>query len=356
MTYKVSIIVPIYKVEKYLKRCVESLLDQSYRNLEIILVNDGSPDNCGLMVDELAKLDSRIIPVHKENGGLSDARNLGMQYVTGNSTAFVDSDDWVDPHFISQLVDHSLKYGADVVQSAFFYAYPGYLLYDDRFYSENNPPLLLDNQTLMKELVINERVKNFAWGKLYKTDLIRDLPFKKGVLFEDVFWAHQVMQRVNRYVILHDPMYYYFQREDSIVSAYTPKNLDILRGLKERHLVIEKHYKELINESYRMLLRTHMIHYNLLLANRNKDRKGHFRKGIRSFLKENYQQLRVSVGKDRSLKWQFYLFSIHPYLNIIYLLFCKLMRKAGILPHPIGLKQIHVYSINRGDQFNESAS
>jgi glycosyltransferase involved in cell wall biosynthesis len=356
MTCKVSIIVPIYKVEKYLKRCVESLLDQSYRNLEIILIDDGSPDHCGLIVDELAKLDTRVIPLHKENGGLSDARNYGMQYVTGNYTVFVDSDDWVDPHFISLLVNQSLKCQADVVQSAFYYAYPEYLLYDDRFYSENDPPLLLDNQTLMKELVINERVKNFAWGKLYRTDLIRDLPFMTSVLFEDVFWAHQVMQRVNRYVILNDPKYFYFQREDSIVSTYTPKNLDILRGLIERHRFIENHYKDLTDESYRMLLRTHLIQYNLLFANRNKDKKGEFRKGIRDFIKKNHKQLRVSVKKDKSLKRQFQLFSIHPYLNVSYLLLFKWMRKIGILPHPTGLKRIHFNSVKRGDQWNESVS
>jgi glycosyltransferase involved in cell wall biosynthesis len=354
MTYKVSVIVPIYKVEKYLKRCVESILNQTYTNLEIILVDDGSPDRCGLIIDEFAKHDTRILPLHKENGGLSDARNYGMHYITGYYTVFVDSDDWVDPNFISLLVDQSLKYQSDVVQSAFYYSYPGYFLYDDRFYSENDPPLLLDNQSLMKELVINERVKNFAWGKLYRTDLIRDIPFKTSVLFEDVFWAHQVMQRVNRYVILNDPMYFYFQREDSIVSTYTPKNLDILRGLMERHRFIENHYKDLIDESYRMLLRTHLIQYNLLLANRIKDKKGQFRKGIRDFIKKNHRQLRVSVQKDKPLKWQFQLFSIHPYLYVSYLLFIKLIRKVGILPHPIGLKRIYFNGFKRGDQWNES--
>ena len=98
----------------------------------------------------------------------------------------------------------------------------------------------------MKELVINEKVKNFAWGKLYLTKLIRDIPFEKGVLFEDVFWAHQVMQRVNTYVILHQPMFYYYQRSDSIVATYTPRNLDIIKGLKERHQFIEKFYEDLI--------------------------------------------------------------------------------------------------------------
>lgn len=96
MLPKVSVVVPIYKVEKYLNRCVDSIVNQTYTNLEIILINDGSPDNCRKITDNYAKSDSRIIAVHKKNGGLSDARNYGMQYVTGEFTIFVDSDDWLE--------------------------------------------------------------------------------------------------------------------------------------------------------------------------------------------------------------------------------------------------------------------
>ena len=272
MTYKVSIIVPIYKVEKYLKRCVDSLLNQTYTNLEIILVDDGSPDHCGHLIDQYAKLDTRVKAFHKENGGLSDARNYGMQHVTGDYTIFVDSDDWIEQYAIETLIEACKAYQADIVQSAFYYSYNDYLLLDERYVSQTDGPQVLDNQTLMRELVINEKVKNFAWGKLYRTDLIRDLPFKKGVLFEDVFWAHKVMQRVKRYIILNSPMYFYVQREDSIVSTYTLKNLDILRGLKERHVFIEKYYKDLVNESYKILFKTSLIHFNLLLLNQKQDK------------------------------------------------------------------------------------
>jgi glycosyltransferase involved in cell wall biosynthesis len=356
MTYKVSIIVPIYKVEKYLKKCVESLINQTYTNLEIILVNDGSPDNCGLMIDEFARYDSRVFSLHKENGGLSDARNYGMQYVTGDFTVFLDSDDWVAPNFISTLINQSLIHQADVVQSGFYYAYQDFLLYDDRFSSEKDPPLLLDNQSLMRELVINERVKNFAWGKLYKTELVRDLPFKKGVLFEDVFWAHKVMKRVNKYIILNEPMYFYSQRDDSIVSTYSPRNLDILKGLKERHSFIIKHYKQLVDESNRILLKTHLIHYNLLLANRDQDNKGYYRKEIRQFIKSHHKALSVSIQTDKLLKYQLHLFTIHPFLNIAYLFINKVLRKVGALPNPKGLKRINFTSANREDPLNESVS
>lgn len=340
LNQKVSIVVPIYKVEKYLGRCVDSVLNQTYSDLEIILVDDGSPDNCGIMADYYANLDSRIIVAHKENGGLSDARNYGMQYVTGEYTLFVDSDDWLEANMVEELVLASSKYQADIVQSAFYYAYDHYLLFDNRVYSKGSTPVILDNKTVMTELVINKRVKNFAWGKLYKTKIIFDIPFEKGVLFEDVFWAHKVMQRVKNFVIINDPFYYYYQREDSIVANYTLRNLDIIRGLKERHRFIEENYGDLTDESYKVILKTNLIHYNLLLRNRKKDRGGLYRREIQYYIKNNFSEFKKAVGDDKQLSKQLLLFNIHPYLNVLFLLIHKVLRKIKVIPQPIGLQRI----------------
>ena len=283
MPSKVSIVVPIYKVEKYLRRCVDSIINQTYRNLEIILVDDGSPDKCGQIIDEYKEKDSRIISLHKKNGGLSDARNYGMKYVTGEYIFFLDSDDYIKSETIETLINLSLKYQADIVQGGFYYKYENYLLYDDRYYKEDSDPIILDNKELMYELIVNERVKNFAWGKLYKTDLIKDLLFEKGVLFEDVFWAHNVMSRVKKYVICHKPLTYYVQREDSIVANYSVRNLDIIKGMKVRHKFIEENYSEFINESYTLLLKTMFMHYNLLMKNKSKDSDKKYRKEMKDF-------------------------------------------------------------------------
>ncbi|WP_415345289.1 glycosyltransferase family 2 protein, partial [Clostridium perfringens] len=228
MLPKVSLIVPIYKVQDYLNKCIDSIINQSYKNLEIILVDDGSPDRCGEIIDLYEKQDNRIKVFHKKNGGLSDARNYGMNFITGDYVIFVDSDDWLSEDMVSDLMKTSLELNADIVQSGFYYAYDDYLLYDNRYYLEDMSPVVLNREELMYELVINEKVKNFAWGKLYKSVLIKDISFKIGVLFEDVFWAHKVMDRVDKYVIIHKPMYYYRQRKDSIVAIYTERNLDIL--------------------------------------------------------------------------------------------------------------------------------
>lgn len=340
MPSKVSIVVPIYKVEKYLRRCVDSIINQTYRNLEIILVDDGSPDKCGQIIDEYKEKDSRIISLHKKNGGLSDARNYGMKYVTGEYIFFLDSDDYIKSETIETLINLSLKYQADIVQGGFYYKYENYLLYDDRYYKEDSDPIILDNKELMYELIVNERVKNFAWGKLYKTDLIKDLLFEKGVLFEDVFWAHNVMSRVKKYVICHKPLTYYVQREDSIVANYSVRNLDIIKGMKVRHKFIEENYSEFINESYTLLLKTMFMHYNLLMKNKSKDSDKKYRKEIEEYIITNYCTLKKAVNNEKELKGQLFLFRICPSLNEFIVIFNKVLRKINILKKPAMLKKI----------------
>ena len=342
MLPKVSVVVPVYNVEKYLEHCVESIINQTYVNLEIILVNDGSPDNCGKIIDEYAVGDERIVALHKENGGLSDARNFGVQEITGEYTLFVDSDDWLDKTMVEKMVKYSMENKADIVQTAFYYAYDSYLLFDKSRFHSVGTTNVLENFSLMNELIKNEIVKNFAWGKLYRTAIIKDIPFEKGVLFEDVFWAHQVMHRVNTYVINHEPLYYYRQREDSIVSTYTLKNLDILKGLKLRHDFIVTFYKELADESLRGILKTSLTHYNLLLINRRIDKKGIYRKEIHHYIQANYSSFIKAAEEDKDLRKQLKLFNKNPYLNVIFLFIRKILRKAKSSNQQLGLRRINL--------------
>ncbi len=337
---KVSVVVPIYKVENYLRRCIESIINQTYTNLEIILVDDGSPDNCGDICEEYVLQDNRIKVIHKENGGLSDARNFGMKYVNGEYIVFVDSDDWLELNMIEYMIKLSNEYNGDIVQVGFYYAYKDYLLYDDRYFSEYDKPVILDNYSLMKELVVNEKVKNFAWGKLYKTELIKDIPFKKGVLFEDIFWAHQVMQRVNKYVLSNKPLCYYLQREDSIVATYTTRNLDIIEGLKERHKFIDKYYHDLSNESYKLILKTSLLHYNLLLRNKDKDKECIHRKKIEAYIKNNFKQILEATADDKDLRNKLKLFNIYPSLNILDNFADKILRLMNLKEKSKELRKI----------------
>lgn len=320
---KVSVVVPVYKVEAYLSRCVDSIRNQTYPSLQIILVNDGSPDRCGEICEEYRQQDSRIEVIHKENGGLSDARNYGMAAVKGEYTLFVDSDDWLALDLIETLVQMSKKQAADVVQANFYYAYEHQHI---PAYQTKEKETVLDHNELMGALVANEWVKNFAWGKLYRTKLIRDIPFKVGVLFEDVFWQHQVLQRVHCYAMVHRPLIYYYQREDSIVASYSIRNLDMIQGLKERHQFLETYYPSLVPASYVQLLKAHFIHYQLLLRHHRMDPRGLCRKQLVAYIHSHDQELEKAVASHSTLHRQLKLFKWHPLLFLSYVAFQKGVR------------------------------
>ena len=193
-----------------------------------------------------------------------------------------------------------------------------YLL-DNRHTPANEAPIIMNNKQVMQELVVNEKVKNFAWGKLYKTELIRDIEFQKGVLFEDIYWAHQVMKRVNNFLLTYKPLYNYYQRNDSIVSNYSIRNLDMIKGLRERHVFIEKYYSELIHESYKAILKASLIHYNLLVLKRKLDKEGTYKNEIKEYVYKNRHHFKNAVKRDKPLARQLNLFLLSPYLNIAYL-------------------------------------
>lgn len=240
----ISVIIPIYNVMPYLPMCLDSILNQSHRNLEIILVDDGSTDGCPQLCDDYAIKDSRIKVIHKKNGGLSDARNKGVETATGKWIYFVDSDDWLDKDAILKLHQFAIEHDCDVVQENMYYVYRENMLYRKASTRELYKTIL-DRNDAMRELIINDRVKNFAWGKLYKAELIKDLAFPKGKYFEDSFWQHYVIDKVNRYGIIDEPLYYYRQREDSISGTPSNKIKDLLEGNKQRLDFIQRIYPNL---------------------------------------------------------------------------------------------------------------
>lgn len=251
----VSIIIPIYNVKNYLNKCIDSVLAQSYTDLEIILVDDGSIDGSALICEEYAKKDSRIRVIHKKNGGLSDARNVGTEIATGEWIYYLDSDDWIYPEAIKTLFDFAIKNNCPIVQGNLYYAYPDHLLYRTSTEKEkqNN---ILSTKDAIRELIINDRIKNFAWGKLYKSDFVKDILFPVGKFFEDSFWQHKIVDRCNRYGVVDTPLYYYRQRPDSISGTSSERLKDLVEGNKERMTFIVSHYPEftpLMRKTYKRL-------------------------------------------------------------------------------------------------------
>ena len=255
----ISVVVPVYNVASYLPQCLDSLLSQTYKDLEIIIVNDGSTDDSPQICDSYATKDRRVKVVHKTNGGLSDARNVGVTQATGDRIYFADSDDWVDKNAILKLYEFAIANDCDIVQGNMYYAYPDYLLYRNVSLQEHKK-MVLKREEAMRELIINDRIKNFAWGKLYKTCLVRNLEFPIGKFFEDSFWQHLVIDRIERYGIIDEPLYYYRQRSDSISGDKLNKTEDLLEGYRYRLAFVREHYpqyetlmRKMYNKTYAQL-------------------------------------------------------------------------------------------------------
>lgn len=221
MNNLISIIVPVYKVEKYLDKCIESIISQTYPNLEIILVDDGSPDKCGEICDFWKSKDNRIKVIHKENGGLSDARNAGIDMAEGDYLAFVDSDDWIENTMYEEMLNEAIKNEADLVMCCVEKVSQSGVIKQDighnRCYSR---------QKALYELVKDDKVNNFAVNKLYRRCLFNELRFPKGRIFEDVLFTYKIFERVNRVVHINKNFYHYLRHENSILGEW-PLNIEV---------------------------------------------------------------------------------------------------------------------------------
>lgn len=231
--YLISIIVPVYNVEDYLCKCIESLINQTLKDIEIILVNDGSTDTSPQICDRYAKKDKRIKVIHKENGGLSDARNTGISVANGKFIAFLDSDDWVNLEMYEKLYSYACVNDADIVQCDFM------KVYNEENFSCNNIDTKTELHTgiqALNHLHGNRHGKTVVvWNKIYKKELFRDIRFPKGRIHEDEFIMYKILHKSNKIIDTNLPMVYYRQRNGSIMnSEFNIKRLDILDAWKER--------------------------------------------------------------------------------------------------------------------------
>lgn len=241
----VSVVIPIYNVDLYLRQCLDSLGVLGRKDIEIILVNDGSTDSCRDICIEYKEKWSNIVFVDKENGGLSDARNKGTEVASGDFIYYVDSDDWLAPNAIDKLYQFALKQDCEVVQGSFYYAFDDHVQHINRYYKSDDDTFVLNRHDTMQELIKNNYVKNFAWGKLYKTSIVKRHPFPVGKFFEDSYWQHLIIHDCTRYGVICEPLYFYRQRENSISSVLGKKYLDLVLGLESRLMFIKEYYPEL---------------------------------------------------------------------------------------------------------------
>lgn len=238
----ISVIVPIYRVEEYLPRCIDSLLAQTYQNIQIILVDDGSPDACGRICDEYASTDKRIQVIHKENGGLSDARNAGLSAAKGDYIAFVDSDDWVASEYLERMQQSLCKHDADICECSVQRTNGDVLPVK----SEKKTERVFGTEAALAELIQDGDCRQHVWNKLYRRSCLIDITFPVGKTNEDEFWTYRVFGNAQTIVRIDDVLYFYFQRPGSIMgSQYSLKRLDALEAKQERQRYLEKNYPAL---------------------------------------------------------------------------------------------------------------
>ena len=217
-TPKISVIVPVYKVEPYLRKCLDSIINQTYQNLEIILVDDGSPDNCGLICDTYAAQDRRVKVIHKTNGGISSARNAGLAAATGDWVGWVDSDDWIEEELFACVLEQAARHGADVI------AFGHVEECRNRTYIRSWDQALLLNAEEALELLLKNEMPCAMWDKLWRRPLFEGIPFPEGKNYEDMAVTHRLLLRAKKVVCLPIAMYHYVQRTDSILGDSTLAN------------------------------------------------------------------------------------------------------------------------------------
>lgn len=239
---RISIVVPVYNVERYLDRCISSVLNQTYKNIEIILVDDGSTDLCPQMCDKYAKIDPRIQVIHKKNGGLSSARNAGIDIATGDFIMFVDSDDYISKLTCEKIVKNIVS-DVDIISFQF-----------QRVYDDETKNEMVEEQNIVKIMEGNELFRNYinrtdfthmAWDKAYRNSLFKDVRFIEGRLAEDLACSYQLFGRARRAIAMKQVFYYYYIREDSIMGQGGQKLiLDAYKGETEAYNYGNKYFPE----------------------------------------------------------------------------------------------------------------
>ena len=308
---KISIIVPVYNVERFLSTCVLSLINQNYSNLEILLIDDGSTDQSGAICDDLATRDERIIVIHKSNGGLSSARNTGIERVTGDFIAFVDSDDFVAPDFLKELYEALVSEKADISECAHCIVSEDVLIPFETSYNESKKTLSYIQW--ITETDLRGFLSVVVWNKLYRRHLWEDIRFPEGRVYEDDSTTYKVVFKAKKVCRLYNKLYYYRQRSTSITKTVLTekKKKDNLQALDEQIDFFARHQEQDLSsfaKSKKCLL---LISYWFRVSDRKE------KKEYRLQVKALYREIKDSGIVPLKYKRYIRLFLLFPMLSKI---------------------------------------
>ena len=288
----ISVIVPIYNVEKYLRRCLDSIINQTYKNLEIILVDDGSPDNCPEICDEYARKYERVKVIHKKNGGLSDARNIGIKQSKGDYITLIDSDDCVTHDYCEFLYNLLKKYNADMSICKHL------VKYDDfgEISTGTKKEYILNPEKALKMLLYSDDIDVSAWGKLYKRKLFDNIEYPKGRLFEDSATTYKLIDLCKTIAFKSEEKYIYFVRKDSITTKeFNEKKMDLITSTKEMCDYVMEKYPQLESAAKRRLMYAYLSTLTQLAKCKNYKNYNEYKAKLMNYIKKN----RKEVIKDK---------------------------------------------------------
>lgn len=266
-TALISVIVPVYNVAQYLEKSIESIQQQTYQNLEIILVDDGSTDESGRLCEQIAEQDERVLVYHKENEGLSQARNDGLKQAHGDYVIFIDSDDYIHPEMIASLYQQLVKEDADVSSCGVMNVYAN----SESPQTENQDDYFIcDTETFLREYLIGEKIPGTICNKLIKREIAAQLTFPKGLIYEDAYYHFDLIKVAKKYVVNTKPYYYYFHRGDSITTkSYTEKDLANIDIYQKFYTEVVKEYPNLTEVAFFRLAYAHFFILDKMLLDEN---------------------------------------------------------------------------------------
>lgn len=277
----ISIILPIYNIEKYLDKCINSVLKQTYQHIEIILVNDGSTDHCPQICDKYKSIDRRIVVLHKTNGGLSDARNFGIKASNGLYITCIDPDDYVDFDYVEYLYDLIIKYKTkmSICQSKVHYA-NGSIKERGGLGDE-----VIDAKMCLERMLYHDVIDTSAWGKLYHRDLFNEVEYPKGKLFEDIGTTYKLIMQCDSIAVGYESKYHYIIRNNSIVTgAFTPSKFDLLEMTDEMASNVNISFPDLEKATLRRRVYARLSTINQMLYTTNYESMRH---DMIKFVKQN---------------------------------------------------------------------
>ncbi|TPF97425.1 glycosyl transferase family 2 [Bifidobacterium sp. UTCIF-39] len=313
----ISVIVPVYNVKPFLAKCIDSIIAQTYANMEVIIVDDGSTDGCAVICDNYAQRYAHISVIHKENGGLASARNAGIDVAKGDYLGFVDSDDFIEPFMYEKLMYSILKHSCDLAVCGINYVFD-----DGAVIPKANiePEQVLDFPDAIREMNTFRLYDMGAWSKLYKKELFEDIRFPVGKLSEDFFIMYRIFERAQRIVYVPDACYNYFQRTNSITKS-KKINSDFLDAAYEQMVFLDNKYPELSVVGHVSYASAALTVYDSYLKNKV-DCPKELKAKYKTIVCDNLEYIQRATYLSKPKKIQFTLFKMNSWIyDMVFILY-----------------------------------